>query len=280
MTKSPKRLGSLFVKLVAAAIIVIGSMLVRRWKKIPLASKRLKILDVPIDPVTMPVALDRIHEFIQSGKPHHIFTADASGIMQAQQDPALCDIIKQADLVTADGAGVMIASRLRGAALPERVSGVDLVQKVSGLAAANGYSVYLFGAAEGVAQAAADTLQSRFPGLRIAGTRNGYFTEAEEEQIVRQIADAQPDALFVALGIPKQEIFIRKHFTELGVPVMIGIGGSFDVISGKLQRAPCWMQRAGLEWLYRFAQEPSRLPRLAALPNFILAAWRSRSRAL
>ncbi len=261
---------------VAAAAVVAASLLLRRWRQAPLAEERVELLDVPVDPLTMPQALARIEEFIRSKRPHHVFTADASGIMRAQDDPALLEIVRQADLITPDGAGVLLASGMRGTRLPERVSGVDLVERLSELAAHRGYRIYLFGAAEGVVDAAAGMLTARYPGLTIAGLRNGFFTAQDEPAIVHDIAAAHPDILFVALGIPKQELFIRRHFDELGVPVMIGIGGSFDVISGQLRRAPHWMQRSGLEWLYRLLQEPKRLPRLAALPRFIVAAWRDR----
>jgi N-acetylglucosaminyldiphosphoundecaprenol N-acetyl-beta-D-mannosaminyltransferase len=261
---------------VSAVVIISGGLLLRKWQRVPPARTRVAILRVPIDPLTMEHALERIDAFIRSGQPHHVFTADASGIMRAHEDPALLEMVRQADLITPDGSGVMLASRMRGVALPERVSGVDLVQRISERSAQRGYRLYFFGAAVGVAQAAADALQIRYPGMTVAGTRNGYFTPDDEANIVAEIAAAKPDVLFVALGIPKQELFIRRYFQQLGVPVMVGIGGSLDVISGKLQRAPSWMQRAGLEWLYRVLQEPTRYKRLTALPHFVVAAWRGR----
>ncbi len=252
------------------------SALSRRWKRAPLATERVELLDVPVDPLTMAEALARIEEFIRSRTPHHVFTADALGIMRSQDDPDLLEIVRQADLSTPDGAGVMFASGLHGVRLPERVSGVDLVERLCALSARKGYRIYLFGAAPKVAEAAAACLQARYPSLLIAGMHHGYFSPEEEADIVRDIAAAHPDILFVALGIPKQEQFIRRHFHALGVPAMLGVGGSFDVISGRLHRAPRWMQRLSLEWLYRLIQEPSRLPRITALPRFIMAAWKTR----
>ncbi|MHB9133141.1 MAG: WecB/TagA/CpsF family glycosyltransferase [Armatimonadota bacterium] len=274
-----QRTGCLIGVITVATGIVGGLLLSRRMKQLPEAESRVELLDVPVDPITMPQALSLIDSFIRSRRPHHIFTADASGIELAQHDSELLEIIRLADLVTPDGAGVLLGTNLLGQRLPERVSGVDLVEAISALAAQQGHLVYLFGAAEGVAQAAAEQLQARHPGLTVVGIRNGYFTPEDEPAIVREIAEKRPDVLFVALGIPKQEKFIRGHFEELGVPVMIGIGGSFDVISGRLQRAPHWMQRSGLEWLYRLRQDPKRLPRLAALPQFIVDVWRSRGRS-
>lgn len=277
MAKSVKSSAGCILGGLAAAAIVVGGMLVARcWRSMPVAQQRLELLDVPVDPLAMEEVLERIEAFIKSREPHHIFTADASGIMRAQEEPELLDIVRRADLVTPDGAGVLLATRMKGMRLPERVSGVDLVDRISEMAARKGYRIYLLGAAATVVQAAAGVLASRYPGLIIAGIHDGYFKPEEEPRVVHDIAVAHPDVLFVALGIPKQEQFIRRHFTELGVPVMIGVGGSFDVISGQLKRAPVWMQQSGLEWLYRFLQQPSRFPRLAALPKFMLAAWKTR----
>jgi N-acetylglucosaminyldiphosphoundecaprenol N-acetyl-beta-D-mannosaminyltransferase len=276
MSTTGRRIGCLFGILAAAGVVVAGALLQRKRRSLPVATDRQEVLGIPVDPLPVDAVMARIAEFIASGEPHHIFTADASGIMRAQDDLLLRAIVRQADLITPDGAGVMLASELHGTRLPERVSGVDLVERIAALSADKGYRVYLFGAAEGVADAAAAALIDRHPGLQIAGTRHGFFSAGEEAAIVAAIVRAEPQVLFVALGIPKQEQFIRAHFAELGIPVMIGVGGSFDVISGRLQRAPRWMQRTGLEWLYRLAQEPKRLPRLAALPNFIVAVWKER----
>ena len=268
--------GCLLGGLAAAAVVIGGAVAARRWRRMPVAERRLELLDVPVDPLTMEEVLTRIEAFIRTREPHHIFTADASGIMRAQEEPELLEIVRRADLVTPDGAGVLLATRMKGMRLPERVSGVDLVDRISEMAARKGYRIYLLGASAMVVQSAAGVLASRYPGLIIAGIHDGYFTPEAEPRVVRDIAVARPDVLFVALGIPKQEQFIRRHFTALGVPVMIGVGGSYDVISGQLKRAPAWMQQSGLEWLYRFLQQPSRFPRLSALPKFMLAAWKTR----
>lgn len=237
---------------------------------------KVRILDVPIDALTYQSAEQRMDELIRSGGAHHVFTADASGIMRAQEEPELAEIIRTCDLVTADGAGVLWAARIFDFPLPERVSGVDLVRRLSGLAARQGYRVFLLGAAPGVAEAAADVLRAENPGLDICGVRDGYFKD--EAEIAEVLRAARPHILFVALGIPKQEQFIRRWYKELGLPLCLGIGGSFDVISGKLERAPEWMQRAGLEWLFRVLQEPKRWRRLAALPKFVgaiaVSTWR------
>lgn len=268
--------GCIIGTIIAAAGIVSGAMLFRRMKNLPVATERVDLLGVLVDPLTMETAIQRIDGFIQSGTPHHIVTADASGIMRAGETPEFGDIVRRADLVTADGAGVLLATKLCGQRMPERVSGCDLVEQICALSATKGYPVYLFGAAEGIAQQAADKLVSRHPGLLIGGTRNGFFSAEEEPQIVQEIAATGARVIFVALGIPRQEQFIRQYFDALQVPVLIGVGGSFDVISGNLKRAPRWMQVTSIEWLYRLAQEPKRLPRMMALPRFVVAVWKAR----
>ncbi len=238
---------------------------------------KVEILSVPIDPLTYAGALERMDGFITAGTGHHVFTADVSGIMRAQEEPELLEIIRSSDLVTADGAGVLWAARIFDLPVPERVSGVDLVRRLCGLAAERGYGVFLLGASPGVAATAADVLRRENPGLRVVGVQDGYFQD--EEAVAEQLRAAAPQILFVAMGIPRQERFIRRWYRELHLPVCLGVGGSFDVISGRLERAPAWMQRAGLEWLFRVIQEPKRLPRLLALPRFVLAvavsSWRA-----
>lgn len=237
----------------------------------------VEILGAPIHTVTYDAVMALAEEFIASGRGHHLFTADVSGLMRAREEPELAEIIRTADLVTADGAGVLWAARLFDFPLPERVSGVDLVRRLSGLAAGKGYRVFLLGAAPGVAEEAAEVLRRENPGLLVAGVRDGYFDH--EEAVAEELRAAAPQILFVAMGIPRQERFIRRWYQELAIPVCLGVGGSFDVISGRLERAPVWMQRAGLEWLFRVIQEPKRWRRLLALPRFVAAiaaeSWRA-----
>ena len=256
---------------VLGAGVVTGFVLLRilpREKGGPGGAVRL--LGVRITPVSMDAALARARDFIADGSPHIIVTSDATGMVRAQEDPELREIMNQADLVTADGQGVVLAARLLNVPIRDRVSGVDMVQRLCELATEAGRSVFLLGGAEGVGDAAAEKLAAAVPGLQIAGVQHGYFEAEDEPAIIERIREAAPAALFVAFGIPKQEKWIRAHMDELGVPVCIGVGGSFDVISGRLKRAPMWMRKCGLEWLYRVIQEPWRLPRLKALPKI---AW-------
>ena len=244
-----------------------------------MADERFCLLSVPIDPVTMDVAVQRCGEFIVQGGAHHVLTADALGIWQANNDPELLEIMRCTDLSTPDGAGVMLCASFNGIALPARVSGVDLVKELADLAAKKGYKIFLFGAAEGVAQAAAENLVKEFPALQIAGTKNGFYDKENEQSIAEEIAKSGADILFVALGIPRQEKFISTYRDTLNIPVMAGIGGSFDVISGKIARAPKIFQKMGLEWLYRAMKEPRvRFKRMQGLPQLIILAWEQRKR--
>ena len=238
----------------------------------PQGAGRIDLLDVPVDRLDMAQALDRVEQFVAERSPHMIVTSDTSSIVRARNDPELQEIMRRADLVTPDGIGVVWMARVLGQPLRERVSGVDLMDGICERASRKGYDVYLLGAAPGVAEQAAANLCRRYPGLRIAGCHHGYFSPGEEPGVVAQIAGSRPDILFVAMGIPKQEKWIRGHLAELGVAVAIGVGGSFDVMAGVVRRAPQWVRALGLEWLYRTVRDPRRIPRLLAIPRFIWMA--------
>jgi N-acetylglucosaminyldiphosphoundecaprenol N-acetyl-beta-D-mannosaminyltransferase len=188
-------------------------------------------------------------------------------------DGAFQEIINASSMVVADGMPLVWASRRTGAPLPERIAGVDLVSECARLGARHGYRVFLLGAATGVAGAAADVLRRQYPGLNIVGTYSpSALTDEADRETVAVIRAARPDILLVAFGAPKQEKWISKHMDTLQVPVLIGVGGSFDMLSGRISRAPTWMQQTGLEWFYRFMREPSRLWKryfLKDLPLFL-----------
>jgi N-acetylglucosaminyldiphosphoundecaprenol N-acetyl-beta-D-mannosaminyltransferase len=268
------------LKLLQTLVVVVGLLValyvllrLMRPARPPQMPDEVHLLGVRVDRVTMAGAMARVEEFMRQDTPHMIVTSDATGLMRAQDDDELRAIVNAADLVTADGAGVILSARLLNLPLDVRVSGCDMVGEICQVAARLGRSVYLLGAAPGVAEKAAENLQKATPGLEVAGCRDGYFKPEDEPALIADIAAKHPGALFVALGIPRQEKWIKAHMAELGVPVCIGIGGSFDVISGLKKRAPVWMQRTGLEWLYRVAKEPSRLPRLVALPRIVLMSF-------
>lgn len=228
------------------------------------------ILGCRVHCVDMEQAIRRAETFLAERRPCHIVTADASAIVIAQRDPEFRAIINTADLVVPDSNGVVWACRRLGYPVRQRVPGVDLMDRLCEVGARCGFSAFLFGAQPGVADEAAARLQSAHPGLRIAGTMHGYIAPDDEPELMRRIESAKPDMLFVALGIPRQEKWIRRHQADLGVPLAVGVGGSFDCLSGRVKRAPAWIQRHGLEWAYRLARNPRKAPKVATLPQFVL----------
>ena len=228
-----------------------------------------------VDRVDMDGAIALVKRFIAQGTPHHIVTADASMVVTAAQDPEFAAIVACADLVTPDGAGILWATRRMGTPVRAKVSGVDLAARCCALSAKEGWRVFFFGAAPGVAEEAAARVRARHPGANIVGFRDGFFKPEEEAQVVAEIREARPDILLVALGIPKQEKFISRHKAALGVPVCIGVGGTLDVFSGAVRRAPVWMQNSGLEWAYRLASNPKKISKVALLPRFVLMTLRA-----
>jgi N-acetylglucosaminyldiphosphoundecaprenol N-acetyl-beta-D-mannosaminyltransferase len=231
---------------------------------------RIPVLNILIDVVTMKEAVGAVAGFILERKPHLVVTPNAEIVMMAQQDTQLADIINHADLVVPDGAGVVWAARYNGNAMPERVAGYDLVQNLLFEAVSKQYRIYMFGGAPGIVEKAKLAAETSYPGVQIVGTRHGFFTEQDEPEIVSNIKKCRPDILLVALGVPRQEKWLAKNMTNIAAPVAIGVGGSFDVMAGIVRRAPLWMQKAKLEWLYRLAMQPTRAIRMLALPRFVL----------
>ena len=232
--------------------------------------KKVTILGVPVDAITMGEAVARIDSFIEKRTPVLVATANAEMLMRATHDGALRRILQGAAMVTPDGAGTVWAAHHLGHAMPERVAGYDMVQELMREAPAKHRRIFFFGSAPGVADKAKKKAEQLYPGIEIVGTRNGFFTAADEPAIIEEIKAAHPDILLAALGVPKQEKWLAKHLGELGVPVAIGVGGTFDVMAGIMKRAPRWMQRAKLEWLVRGMMQPQRAGRLRALPRFVL----------
>lgn len=233
--------------------------------------KPVKILGVPVHPLTMNESVAVLEKKLQKKEQAFVVTANAEIIMMCQQDKEYNNIVsEQADLVLPDGAGAVWAGRYLGNEVPERVAGFDLYNQLLKLSADKGYKAYFFGGAPGVAEAAKNKAEELYPGVQIVGCRNGYFNETEEKAIIKEINDAVPDMLFVALGAPKQEKWLVKYRNQLKPRVLMGIGGSFDVLAGKIERAPKWMQEASLEWAFRLYKQPSRFMRMLALPKFVL----------
>jgi N-acetylglucosaminyldiphosphoundecaprenol N-acetyl-beta-D-mannosaminyltransferase len=228
----------------------------------------LQILGSRVDSVGMEEAQQRIAQLLTERRFAQVITFGSEMAMLARRDAAYRDAVNAADLVVPDTVGVVIAARLLGQPVRERVAGIELIESVCAACAHNGTRIFLLGGAEGVAQQAGNALVQRHPGLQVAGTRDGYFSEAEDASVIEQIKSSGAQLVFVALGFPKQELWVRAHAAELGAVVCIGIGGSLDVISGRLQRAPAVMRTLGLEWLYRLVKEPQRLRRQLVLPQF------------
>ena len=192
-------------------------------------------------------------------------------VQNASKDEELRSLIASADLIIPDGIGLVYASKVMGCPLSERVTGIDFLESIIARLAQTGESIFFFGSKPGVADEAADRMKKKYPGLRVAGTQNGYFQPEEEALIVKQINESGADFLCVALGAPKQERFIAQHRDEFtSVRGAIGVGGSLDVWAGNLKRAPEFYRNHGLEWLYRFIQQPTRFKRMLTLPVFML----------
>ena len=231
----------------------------------------VKILDVPVHPLTMGEAVSALEESITSGEQTFVVTANAEIIMMCQEDAGYKKIVSQdAQLVLPDGAGAVWAGRHLGYKIPERVAGFDLYCQLLDKAAQKGYKAFFFGGSPGIAEAAKAKSEELYPGVQVVGCRNGYFKEEESQAIIDEINASGADMLFAALGAPKQEKWLVRYREQLKPKILMGIGGSFDVFAGKMERAPKWMQDASLEWLFRLYKQPSRFMRMMALPKFVL----------
>jgi N-acetylglucosaminyldiphosphoundecaprenol N-acetyl-beta-D-mannosaminyltransferase len=234
---------------------------------------RPHILGVPADPITFEDMLRHMEEWIHVGdRLHHICTINPEFIIIAQRDPEFFAVLQESDLNVIDGWGTVWALRLRGIQVPQRVTGSDGVPLIAERAAQKGWRLFLLGGFNGVAECSAQILQTRYPSLQIAGTYEGSPHPDQAEEIIRRINAAQADILLVAYGAPKQDIWIHQYRERLQVKVAMGVGGAFDFIAGAVPRAPLWMRRGGIEWLYRLYLQPSRWRRMLRLPLFAVKA--------
>ena len=231
---------------------------------------RVDILGVAFDNVTMEEAVDRAMAMLEEARPHLVVTPNAEIVQQAGGDPEFSALIVDADLVIPDGVGVIYASKILGRPLKGRVPGCDFAAQLMKRMAKTGHRLFLLGAKPGVAEEAAANLAAAHPGLIICGTHDGYFKE--DGPVVDAIRRAQADVVFVCLGAPKQEKWALKNGAATGARLFIGLGGSLDVFSGRVERAPEGWQKAGMEWLYRALKDPARLKRVAKLPLFLCSA--------
>jgi len=231
---------------------------------------KVTVLDVLIDAITMAEATAQLEQFISEKTPHLVATANAEMVMLAQEDNELAAVLAKSHLVVPDGAGVVWAARHQGYTKVERVAGYDLAQNLLLEASKKGYRVFMFGSQPDIVAKAKTVALARYPGLCIVGTRHGFFTTQDEPAIIQAITATKPDILLAALGVPRQEKWLARNLTKLNVPVSMGVGGTFDVMAGAVKRAPLWMQRTSLEWLFRLLCQPKRAIRMLALPRFAL----------
>ena len=227
------------------------------------------IMGIAFDNVTMEEALAKAQEILQGSKTCYAVTPNAEIAYEALKDETLRTLLNEADLVLPDGAGVVLASKILKTPLKQKVAGVDFADGLLGILAESGKSVYLLGSKPGIAEQAAEKMREKHSGLRICGMHDGYFKD--EAPVIEAVNEAKPDVLFVCLGAPKQELFMKQHQQALSCKLMIGLGGSLDSFAGTVKRAPKWMISCNLEWLYRLYKEPKRFGRMLRLPKYLWA---------
>src|SRR5690606_1650182 len=225
-----------------------------------MTTDRIVMFDTPIDRLTLNETVGKVVHAIRQNKQHHHFAVNVAKIVNMQKDKNLYESVVSADIINADGAPLVWVSRLFGRPLPERVAGIDLMEALVARAHERGYKIFFLGAREEVVKKVAEIYAHQYGVEILAGYRNGYFDEQTEPEVVRQIASSGANILFVAMTSPKKEIFLHKYKEQLrDLNFIMGVGGSFDVVAGKVKRAPKWMQKCGLEWLFRVIQEPGRM---------------------
>lgn len=220
---------------------------------------RYPLLNTYVNALSLDETVGAIEEIVRRRVPTQHVVINASKVNLMNADPTLREIVNACPLINADGASIVWAAQQLGVPLKERVTGIDLFLRLVEVAERKGWGIYLFGAKEEVVQRVRFTFEEKYPGIRIVGCRNGYFAEKDEPEIVADMAASGADLMFVAFSSPKKEYWIHKYLEDIGIPFVMGVGGSFDIVAGVTKRAPVWMQKCGMEWLYRFIQEPGRL---------------------
>ena len=232
--------------------------------------KLVNIAGINIDNITMEQAVERVYDFIKSDSNHSIYTPNAEIMMDGIANKELKEILNTADMLVADGAGVVLASKILGKSVAEKVSGFDLAKNLLIASSKRPIKFFLFGGKPGIPERANANVICDYPGAEIVGTRNGYFSQEDESEIINQINNSGADVLFVCLGAPKQEQWIHQHKDQLKVKVCMGLGGTIDILAENVKLAPDFFRNHGLEWLYRLYKEPWRFKRMLRLPKFIL----------
>lgn len=237
---------------------------------------KIDVMGVLFDNVTMEGALTKAQELLSRQETSYCVTPNAEIVYEAMHDAAFCQLLNEAALVLPDGAGTVLGAKLLGTPLQQKVAGIDFAANLLGILEKMGKKLYLLGGKPGIGELAAEKMLKKHPKLQICGIADGYFKD--EAPVIQKVNEASPDVLFVCLGAPKQEKFMCAHKNELNVRLMIGLGGSLDGFAGTVKRAPKWMIRLQLEWLYRLIKEPWRLGRMMRLPKFVLAVLAYRIR--
>lgn len=232
--------------------------------------KVVNIAGINIDDITMDQAVEKVYEFISSNENHSIYTPNAEIMMDGITSKDLNQVLNNADMLVADGAGVVLASKILGKAVAQKVSGVDLVKNLLKASSNKPIKFFLFGGKPGIAEIANANIICDYPRAQVVGTRNGFFTEENEEEIINEINNSGADVLLVCLGAPKQELWIYKNKSKLKVKACLGVGGTLDILAGNVKLAPDFFRNNGLEWLYRLYKEPRRFKRMLRLPKFII----------
>ena len=246
-----------------------------------MTGRREIVFGLPLDLMTMSETIGEIVKRLDGGETCRHLVVNVPKALMAQEDDSLARAIRTASIVNADGTWLAVGARLSGVDVPERFTGFDLMQGLMARAATSGHSVYFFGATDEVLSRMIEVYRGRFPGLEVAGSRNGYFTDDESHMIAEDIRSSRAEMLFLGFPSPRKETWLADHIDATGVGFGMGVGGSFDVVAGLTKRAPVWVQQAGMEWLWRLAQEPRRMWRryvLSAPPFFRLVLDERRQR--
>lgn len=240
---------------------------------------RADLFGLPIDCLTMDETVERCEELIRARRPSQHVVLNAAKVVMVQDVPGLREIVRSCDVVNADGQSIVWAGRILGVPVPERVAGIDLMERLLVSAETNGWPVFFLGAREHVLQRCIQRVEKRHPKLIVAGAHHGYFEDAGE--VAKAVRDSGARIVFVGISSPKKEFFLSEHLRDMGDVFAMGVGGSFDVLAGVTRRAPRWMQRAGLEWFYRFVQEPRRMWKRYVVGNarFVWMVLREQRRA-
>jgi N-acetylglucosaminyldiphosphoundecaprenol N-acetyl-beta-D-mannosaminyltransferase len=238
--------------------------------------KQIELFGIKISKMNMRETLSYLMNAVEQRTPTQVITANPIMIMAALEDEIYKNMMQQAELIVPDGAGIVWAANVLRNPVQERVPGIDLMIELLGAAQEKQWKVYFLGASQEVIEAAVERLRNQFPNLNICGYRNGYFGPAEDAAVIAELKAQAPDLLFVGRAANQQEPWIHQHKLNLHIPIMMGVGGSYDVLSGKLKRAPFIWQKMRLEWLYRLLQEPWRYKRMVQLPKFMWRVYRNK----